>query len=83
MNEFAKIIFEQWRKENDLDIEYFSNAGKDLLDEAEKYLNLDFVNKIYDMLCDNGEEIMCKAFIDGFMYACKCLSNGKIELSTK
>lgn len=39
MNEFAKMIYLQWRREN--------------------------------------EE---SAFIAGFAYACKCLSNGKIEI---
>lgn len=80
MQEFAKMIFEQWQKENNYDMEYFTNKGREILDETEKILNPSFVDKFYDLLCDNGEEIMRDAFIAGFGYACKCLSNGKIEL---
>lgn len=80
MEEFAKMIFEQWQREKDYDMDYFTSKGEELLNEAAKILNPDFVDKFYDLLCDNGEEIMRDAFISGFGYACKCLSNGKIEL---
>lgn len=83
MEEFAKIIFEQWQKENDYNVEYFTSKGRDLLNEAEKILNPELVNNFYDLLCENGEELMCNSFIAGFGYACKCLSNGKIQLSIK
>ena len=49
----------------------------------ENFLKPEIVNEIYDLLCDNGETIMRDAFIAGFGYACKCLSNGKIELGGK
>lgn len=81
MEEFAKLIFEQWVKEMDYDINWFTSKGRELLDEAEKFLNTDLVDKIYDLLCDNGEELMQQAFTAGFGYACKCLSNGKIEFT--
>lgn len=80
MEEFAKMIFEQWQREKDYDMDHFTSKGEELLNEAAKILNPDFVDKFYDLLCDNGEEIMRDAFIAGFGYACKCLSNGKIEL---
>lgn len=81
MEEFAKLIFEQWVKENDYNVEWFTNKGRTILDEAEKVLNVDLVDRIYELLCDNGEELMQQAFTAGFGYACKCLSNGKIEFS--
>lgn len=81
MEEFAKLIFEQWKKEKDYDVDFFSDKGNELLNEAGKILNVEWVNKFYDLLCDNGEEIMERAFIAGFGYACKCLSNGKIEFN--
>lgn len=80
MEEFAKIIFENWQKEQDYDLDYFTSKGKELLNEAEKILNNEFVDKFYWLLCENGEEIMRDAFIAGFGYACKCLTNGKIDL---
>ena len=79
MEHFARMIFEQWQKENDYDFDYFTEKGKEILNETEKILHPDFVDKFYELLCDNGEEIMRDAFISGFGYACKCLSNGKIE----
>ena len=80
MEEFANLIFENWRKMNNYDIDYFSDKGREILNEAEKILNVDVVNKFYYLLAANGEDVMRKAFISGFEYACKCLSNGKIEL---
>lgn len=80
MEHFAAMIFEQWQKENDYNMDYFTNKGSEILEETEKILHPSFVDKFYDLLCENGEEIMREAFIAGFGYACKCLSNGKIEL---
>ena len=66
-------------EKNDYDMDYYTNKGAEILSEVEKILNPSFVDKFYELLCDNGEEIMRNAFIAGFGYACKCLSNGKIE----
>lgn len=81
MEEFANLIFENWRKMNNYDINYFSSKGSEILDEAEKFLNLEIVDRFYELLTTNGEDIMRKAFISGFGYACKCLSCGRVELS--
>ena len=81
MDEFAKLIFEQWLKEQEYNVDWFTNKGRKILDDMEKYFNPDIVNGIYELLCDNGEELMQTAFTAGFGYACKCLSNGKIEFS--
>lgn len=80
MEEFAKMIFEQWLKEQNYDVDFFTEKTREYLCDAEKFLNITVINHLYDVLCDNGEEIMRDAFIAGFGYACKCLSNGKIEL---
>lgn len=80
MEHFAKMIFEQWLKEQNYNVDFFSKDGKKILDDMEKFLKPEIVNDIYDLLCNNGEAIMRDAFIAGFGYACKCLSNGKIEL---
>lgn len=80
MEYFAKMIFEQWLREQDYNVDWFTNQAKDFLNDAEKYLNPEVVNKIYDMLCENGEETMREAFVAGFGYACKCLSLGKLDI---
>ena len=83
MNEFAKMIYEQWRfKGTD------ENGNDNEVDWGEYG---ETVEKIYDFLNENiAFELECainkkvwtveeNAFIAGFSYACKCLSNGKIE----
>lgn len=79
MNEFAKMIYEQWCKEND-ERDLFHKKGEELVEELEKILSYDLNRKIYDTFCDGCLEIEETAFIAGFGYACKCLSNGKIEI---
>lgn len=81
MNEFMKMIYESWRKELDEKDETLSWGDYD-----------ETVAKIYDFLNDKiAVELECainkrvwqveeNAFIAGFAYASKCLSNGKIEL---
>ena len=80
MEDFAKMIFENWLREIDYNVECFTDKGRQILDEAEQILSVDYVNRIYDLLCENGQETMENAFIAGFGYACKCLTNGKIDL---
>ena len=80
MEDFAKMIFENWLMEQEYDVEYFTEKGREILDEAEKILSVDFVDRFYYLLCENGHKTMENAFISGFRYACKCLTNGKIDL---
>ena len=80
MNEFAKMIYEQWEKIQEGE-EFDCGVGYN-----------ETWQKLYDILNDKvATEIECsvnkkvwevqeKAFMAGFGYACKCLSNGKIEL---
>lgn len=57
------------------------NEYKERLEALEKILSVELNIKIYDTYCDSCLEIEENAFINGFAYACKCLSNGKIELN--
>lgn len=77
MEEFAKMIYKKWFEEE---------AGNLSWGDYDKA-----VAKIHEILKEElAEEIECsinknvwdiqeRAFIAGFSYACKCLSNGKIE----
>lgn len=80
MDEFAKMIYENWAKENE-ERNLFFNSGDKLMEELEEILSLDILNKIYYTFCDSCVETEQNAFIAGFSYACKCLSNGKIEFN--
>ena len=79
MNEFAKMIYEQWNKDND-DRNVYFQKGKELNKELQDILSYNLSEKIYMTFCESRLEVEENAFIAGFAYACKCLSNGKIEL---
>jgi hypothetical protein len=79
MEEFARMIYEQWAKQNE-DRDVFFAKGDELVKRFEDILSVDLNNELYMTFCDNCLEIEQNAFIEGFAYACKCLSNGKIEL---
>ena len=79
MEEFANMIYEQWNKEHD-NRDLFFKKGKEFTDKMEEILSVNLLNDLYDTFCDSCQEVEEKAFIAGFGYACKCLSNGKIEL---
>ena len=38
MEHFATMIFEQWLKEQDYDVDFFSRDGKKILDDMGKFL---------------------------------------------
>ena len=78
MEEFVKVIYEQWCKENENRDLYFKK-GKELNNRLEEILSVGLCNDIYLAYGDSCLEIEEHAFIQGFAYACKCLSNGKIE----
>ncbi len=78
MNEFAKMIYEQWSKDND-DRNVYFQKGKELNKELQEILSYNLSEKIYMTFCESCLEVEENAFIDGFAYACKCISNGKIE----
>lgn len=85
MEQFARMIYEQWINATD-ECDYGNGASIDWGDYGET------VNKIYEFLNEKiATDLECainkgvwkvqeNAFIAGFGYACKCLSNGKIDL---
>ncbi len=85
MEEFARMIYQNWANATD-ECEDGNGASIDWGDYDET------VRKIYDFLNEHlANELECainkrvwkvqeNSFIAGFFYACKCLSNGKIEL---
>ena len=79
MEEFAKMIYEQWAKEND-NRDVFKSCGEELVKKLENLLSYSLNMELYDLFCDGCLEVEENAFIAGFGYACKCLSNGKVEL---
>ena len=78
MEEFAKMIYEQWAK-TQMDRDLYFDKGSDLMNRLEKILSRDLSDEIYEKFCDSCQEVEQSAFIDGFAYACNCLSRGKIE----
>lgn len=79
MEEFANMIYEQWNKEHD-NRDLFFKKGTEFTDKMGEILSVNLLNDLYDIFCDSCREVEENAFIAGFGYACKCLSNGKIEL---
>lgn len=73
------MIYEQWCKENE-GRDAFQKKGEELTEKLQEILSVSLFNDIYDVFCDGCLEVEQNAFIEGFSYACKCLSNGKIEL---
>lgn len=81
MNEFMKMIYNKWKDDNE-DRDLFFKKGEELLDELDDILSVKLNTKVYDTFCDSCSEIEENAFIAGFAYASKCLSNGKIEFNS-
>lgn len=79
MEIFAKMIYEQWRN-NNIDRDLYFKKGDELNKEIQEVLSTELSSKIYDTFCDSCAEIEENAFIAGFAYACKCLSDGKVDL---
>lgn len=80
MEEFAKMIYNQWThsdeaKNFDWGREY-DEAWKRVYD----ILNQELAEEIECSINRRVHKIQEKSFITGFAYACKCLSSGKIEL---
>jgi hypothetical protein len=79
MEEFAKMIYEQWSNQNE-DRNSFFSKGEELVNKMNEVLSVSLSNDIYETYCESCNEIEENAFINGFAYACKCLSNGRIDL---
>lgn len=79
MDEFLNMIYEQWFKEeaDDFDWGDYDKA----VEKIHEILNEKLADEIEYSINKKVWAIQEKAFIAGFSYACKCLSNGKIEFS--
>ena len=81
MEEFAKMIYEQWRNSQDgenFDWGDYDEEWKRLYD----ILNEKVATNLECSVNKRVWEIEEKAFIAGFGYACKCLSNGKVTIKS-
>lgn len=81
MDEFLSMIYRTYTENSECSKSYFGSQTDKLMDELDAILSKDLVRKINDLFMDASAEIEKNAFMDGFAYACKCLSNGKIEFS--
>jgi len=80
MNEFAKMIYEQWReKEENSDIIDWGDYGE-TVEKIYDFLNKDIAFNLERAINKRVWNVEENAFIAGFGYACKCLSDGKIDL---
>lgn len=79
MNEFAKMIYEQWigtQEGEDFNWgDEYDEAWKKLYEILNESLALQIECSVNKRVWQVQED----AFIAGFGYACKCLSNGKID----
>ena len=73
MEEFAKMIYKKWFEEE------AGNLSWGDYDKIHEILKEELAEEIECSINKNVWDIQEKAFIAGFSYACKCLSNGKIE----
>ena len=79
MNEFAKMIYEQWCNSQDGQ-EFNWGEYDEVWEKLYEILNEKVATDIECSVNKKVWEVQEKSFIAGFGYACKCLSNGKIEL---
>lgn len=82
MEEFAKMIYEQWRNSQEGEVfnwgDEYDNAWNKLYDILNESVATDIECSINKRVWDVQE----KSFIAGFGYACKCLSNGKVTIKS-
>lgn len=80
MEEFAKMIYEQWRNSDESEKLSWGQEYDDAWKKVYDILNPELASDIESSINKRVWNIQEKAFMAGFGYACKCLSNGKIEL---
>ena len=81
MEEFARMIYRRWRDKcdiegNDIDWGDYNETVERIYD----FLNSSIANELETAINKRVWQVEENAFIAGFAYACKCLSDGKIEL---
>lgn len=78
MEEFAKMIYEQWMKTDEAEAFNWGEYDKEVA-KLYNFLNEKIADDLECAINKKVWEVQEKAFIAGFAYSCKCLSNGKIE----
>lgn len=79
MEEFAKMIYEQWCSSGEVEKIAWGQGYSDAWKKVYGILNEKLANEIEKSVNKQAWSIQEQSFIAGFAYACKCLSNGKIE----
>lgn len=80
MNEFAKMIYENWRNSDEHDDFTWGDYNKQW-EKLIQILNPELEFEIESSINKCVWEVEQNAFIAGFEYACKCISAGKIEFA--
>lgn len=80
MEEFAKMIYEQWFRSGEVEKLAWGQEYDDAWKKVYEILNPELASDIECSVNKRVWDIQERSFIAGFAYACKCLSNGKIEL---
>lgn len=80
MNEFAKMIYEQWFRSGEVEKLEWGQEYNDAWKKVYDILNPSLADDIERSVNRRVWDIQEKSFIAGFSYACKCLSNGKVEI---
>lgn len=80
MEEFAKMIYEQWFRSGEVEKLTWGREYDDAWKKVYEILNPELASDIECSVNKRVWDIQERSFIAGFGYACKCLSNGKIEL---
>lgn len=78
MEEFARMIYEQWRSKDDNTIDW--GDYEEVVRKIYDFLNEKIANDLECAINQRVWQVEENAFISGFAYACKCLSDGKIDL---
>jgi hypothetical protein len=78
MEEFAKMIYEQWFNDSENNIDW--GDYNETIEKIYDFLNEKIANDLECAINKRVWEVQKNAFIEGFGYACKCLSNGRVEL---
>lgn len=79
MEEFAKMIYEQWIKSETGEEFNWGTEYNEAWEKVYDILNEKLASEIECSINKRVWDVQENAFIAGFAYACKCISNGKIE----
>ena len=77
MEEFAKMIYSQWQNEDNT-ISW--DDYNEVIGKLYEILNDKLADDIERTINKRVWKVQENAFIAGFSYACKCLSNGKVKI---